>query len=133
MGARAPRRRAVSRASFAIIFAFLVLSTSVAATVAYQLHQNSVIATAAEKPKYLVLLILDGAEPSYFHMPGTPHLQALIDGGVQYDRAFAGILESETPSGHATIATGSTPARDGMLGFNWITDKNETVHLFDPN
>jgi hypothetical protein len=84
-------------------------------------------------PKYLVLIVLDGAEPEYFHMGVTPHLEALRLAGIEYDQSFAGILESETPAGHATLSTGSTPAHDGMLGFNWVNGDNSTIHTFDPN
>ena len=134
MPSRAYRqRRAVSRASFSLIAAvFFVLSTSLAAGVAHQLHTISTVQPIVT-PKYLVLFVLDGAVPSYLHLAPLPHVDALRSTGVEYDRAFAGILESETPTGHATISTGSTPARDGLLGFNWITSDNNPVRLFDPN
>ena len=127
--------RTVSRASFAVFAAiFLLFSTSLAAGVAHQLHQSSMAAVrAAAIPQYLVVLVLDGGEPSYLHITSLPHLDALRAAGAEYDHAFAGILESETPAGHATLSTGSTPARDGMLGFNWISDNNTPVRLFDPN
>lgn len=127
--------RAVSRASFSVIAAvFLVLSTSVAVGVAHQLHQLSIAALKSPPaPKYLVVVVLDGARPDYLTATALPHLDALRQAGVQYTKAFAGILESETPSGHATLSTGSSPARDGLLGFNWVTDNNSAVHLFDPS
>ncbi|HEX6506521.1 MAG TPA: alkaline phosphatase family protein, partial [Chloroflexota bacterium] len=102
--------------------------------VANALHQRSLVVFAPPpQPKYLVVLVLDGARPDYLNLGPLPHLDALRSRGVQYDRAFAGILESETPTGHATLSTGSTPARDGMLGFNWVTNDNNAVRLFDPN
>jgi arylsulfatase A-like enzyme len=128
-------RRRLSQASFAIFAAlFLVGATSLAAGVAHQLHQLSLTKPASRpliKPRYLVVLVLDGARRDYLHMMPLPHLDALRRSGIEYDRAFAGILESETPAGHATLSTGSTPARDGLLGFNWITDNDSTIHLFD--
>lgn len=126
--------RTVSRASFSVFAAiFLLFSTSLAAGVAHQLHQSSMAAVrAAAIPRYLVVLVLDGGEPSYLHITSLPHFDALRRAGIEYDHAFAGILESETPAGHATLSTGSTPARDGMLGFNWISDNNTPVRLFDP-
>jgi arylsulfatase A-like enzyme len=119
---------------FALVFpAFLLLSTSLAVGVANQLHQISLRRLSlTATPKYLVVLVLDGAMPSYFDLGPLPHLDALRQNGILYDRAFAGILESETPSGHAALSTGSTPAHDGLLGFNWITSDNTMVHLFDP-
>jgi arylsulfatase A-like enzyme len=127
--------RTVYRVSFSLIAAvFLVLSTSVAVGVAYQLHQLSVNALKhPPAPQYLVVLVLDGAQPSYLHSMPLPHLDAIRNAGVEYSQAFAGILESETPAGHATLSTGSTPAKSGMLGFNWIKSDNSPVRLFNPD
>jgi Type I phosphodiesterase / nucleotide pyrophosphatase len=82
------------------------------------------------KPSYLVLIVLDGARPGYFTQPGIPHIQALRDNGTWYANAMAGILESETPSGHATISTGSEPKQDGIPSFSWANANNTTVNLF---
>src|SRR5947209_5144682 len=122
MPSRVRRRgtRELSVASFSLLFAvFLVLSTSLAVGVAHQLHQLSLrrLTVAVTQPKFLVMLVLDGAMPSYLKLGSLPNLNALRRNGIQYDRAFAGILESETPSGHAALSTGSTPAHDGLLGF----------------
>jgi predicted AlkP superfamily pyrophosphatase or phosphodiesterase len=87
---------------------------------------------ASDKPIDLVLIVLDGARPNYLQVSGTPHLHALMQSGTQFDSAWAGILESETPSGHATIATGSEPDRDGILSFGWVDDKRSVVNLFSP-
>jgi arylsulfatase A-like enzyme len=83
-------------------------------------------------PKYLVLMVLDGARPDYFGLTPLRHVDALRAQGTQYTNAFDGILESETPAGHSTIATGSTPARNGILGFEWAQSDND-YSLFDPN
>lgn len=125
----------VSRASFSVVAAlFLLFSTSVAVGVAQHLHQISLGRSMAHlKPKYLVMLVLDGGRADYLHVGSLPHLDALRQAGVEYDRAWAGILESETPAGHATLSTGSTPAHDGLLGFNWIRGDSEPGRLFDPN
>ena len=129
------RRRTFSVASFSLCAAiFLLFSTSLAVGVADRLHRLSLETPARPvQPKYLVMLVLDGARPNYLHLTALPHLDALRRRGVEYDRAWAGILESETPAGHATLNTGSTPARDGLLGFNWIRGDNDAVRLFDPN
>jgi Type I phosphodiesterase / nucleotide pyrophosphatase len=82
------------------------------------------------KPSYLVLIVLDGARPDYFNQPGIPHIQALLKNGTWYANAMAGILESETPSGHATISTGSEPKQDGIPSFAWANADNTTVNLF---
>lgn len=83
-----------------------------------------------EPPSYVVLIVLDGARPDYFNVPGIPHVRALLRNGTQYSNAWAGILESETPSGHATIASGSQPKHDGILSFDWQTGDNLPVDLF---
>jgi hypothetical protein len=66
-------------------------------------------------------------------MPGIPHVRALMNNGVQYTNAWAGILESETPSGHAAIGTGSEPRNDGILSFDWANSDNTQIDLFDPS
>jgi|SRR5579875_3736614 len=83
-----------------------------------------------QKPQYLVLIVLDGARPDYFNVSGIPHVRALMNGGTTFNRAFTGILESETPSGHASIGTGSTPQTDGILSFSWVAGNNTPVDLF---
>lgn len=88
---------------------------------------------SVSKPLYLVLFVLDGARPDYFNVPGIPHIRALMRSGTRYTNAFAGILESETPSGHASIGTGSLPRQDGILSFNWANSDNTTVDLFNPS
>jgi hypothetical protein len=82
------------------------------------------------QPSYLVLLVVDGARPDYFTVPNTPHIQALRQNGTWYTNAMAGILESETPSGHATIDSGSEPKQDGILSFSWAKSDNSEVSLF---
>lgn len=90
-------------------------------------------ATAAPSaPSYLVLIVLDGARPDYFNVPKIPHIEHLIKHGAVYTNAFAGILESETPSGHAAIASGSEPRQDGILSFSWANSDNIPVDLFNP-
>lgn len=77
-------------------------------------------------------MTLDGGRPDYLKVSGIPHVDALIRGGTSFSNAFSGILESETPSGHATIASGSNPNRDGILSFAWATANNTPVDLFSP-
>jgi predicted AlkP superfamily pyrophosphatase or phosphodiesterase len=82
-------------------------------------------------PQYLVLIVLDGARPDYLNVAPLPHLDKLMSSGTQFRYAMSGILESETPSGHTTISTGSTPARDGILGFSWGQGDHD-YSLFNP-
>jgi len=81
---------------------------------------------------YVVLIVLDGARQEYFNIQGIPHVHSLIRNGTQYTNAFAGILESETPSAHVSIGTGSNPARTGIPSFWWADSDNVQVSLFSP-
>lgn len=84
-------------------------------------------------PKYLVLMVLDGARPDYLTVTSLPHLDALRTSGAEFTNAFDGILEAETPTGHTTIATGSRPDRDGILGFDWGQSDATRYSLFNPD
>jgi hypothetical protein len=84
------------------------------------------------KAEYLVLFVLDGAQPNYFHVPGIPHVRALIRRGTLFTNAWAGLLESETPTGHASLGTGSSPRQDGIAAFNWATSDNIPLSIFNP-
>lgn len=123
-----------------ILAVYLGVASLLAGATAYVLHEHSVasghVRTQAASlrphpPKYLVLMVLDGARPDYLDLTKLPHLDALRARGTQFTRAFDGILEAETPAGHATIATGSRPDRSGILGFDWGSD-NSRYSLFSP-
>ena len=93
------------------------------------LTANMQTATTTNK-RYVVLIVLDGAQPSYFSTPNIPHVSALVRNGTQYTNGWAGILESETPSGHASIDTGSHPSADGILSFDWANSDNLPISIF---
>ncbi len=84
------------------------------------------------KEPHVVLIVLDGARPGYFKVSGIPHVRALMNRGSWFKNAFTGILESETPAGHAAISSGSEPRDDGILGFTWANDEGQKVTIFDP-
>ncbi len=83
-------------------------------------------ASLQARPKYVVLLVLDGGLPTYFRLGDFPHLKALQRDGTTYTSAWDGMLETETPTGHATLGTGSLPRRHGVISFSWVTD--QAVH-----
>lgn len=84
------------------------------------------------RPQYVVLLVLDGALPSYLSLASFPHLAGLMREGVTYTSAWDGMLESETPTGHASLGTGSLPRRHGIISFSWVTDNNVTEQPTNP-
>ena len=87
--------------------------------------------SSSTSPTYLVLIVLDGARPDYFKISGIPHVKALIQRGTSYQNAWASILESETPPGHMTIATGSEPRAGLIPGFSWA-EARQYQTIFDP-
>ena len=118
----------------AVIFAVAAVSLPLS-TLAYHRAGRTIVRTNTHVPAppyYLCLIVLDGARPGYLRTPNIPHVQALVARGTQFPNAWTGILESETPSGHAAISTGSEPRRDGIASFGWVTANNVSVNLFDP-
>jgi arylsulfatase A-like enzyme len=87
---------------------------------------------ASPKPKYVVIFVRDGARPDYFTVPGIPHIRALMQDGTVYTNAFAGVLQSETPTGHAAIGTGELPRHNGIQGFGWQVPSGNYVSIFNP-
>jgi len=68
---------------------------------------------------YLVVLVMDGFRADYASLAPMHHLHALMARGTTYDTAWVGQMESETPTGHATIATGVYPRKHSVVGFGW--------------
>jgi arylsulfatase A-like enzyme len=69
--------------------------------------------------RYLVVIVMDGFRPDYMDLAPMHHIHLLMQSGMSYGRAWVGQLETETPTGHATIATGVYPQKHGVLGFGW--------------
>jgi hypothetical protein len=69
--------------------------------------------------RYLVILVMDAFRADYMDLAPMPNLAALAKEGTSFGNAWVGQIESETPTGHATIGTGSTPRHDGIIGFEW--------------
>ncbi|MBV9281914.1 MAG: alkaline phosphatase family protein, partial [Chloroflexi bacterium] len=77
-------------------------------------------ASAAGGPApYVVLIVMDGFRADYMSLAPMRHLHELMARGMFYDTAWVGQMESETPTGHATIATGVYPRKHGVVGFGW--------------
>lgn len=133
-----PRRRHAGIVGFPVLLIaalYMMMATAVGAVTASALHARSSVAGVTishAQPRYLVLMVLDGGRPDYLATPGLTHLDKLRAEGMTYTNAVDGILEAETPAGHATIATGSRPSHDGVLGFDWVTD-NTRYSVFDPS
>lgn len=72
---------------------------------------------------YVVMLVIDGARPSYLSLASLPRIEALIESGTVYDQAWVGEMETTTPAVHATLGTGALPRQSGFLGFGWVQPK----------
>src|SRR5579884_3764024 len=81
------------------------------------------LASPSATPRYFALIVADGFRPDYMTLAPMPNLRALMTSGMAYVRAWVGQLESITPTGHATLSTGSMPNRDGVIGFEWNDPK----------
>lgn len=104
------RGQAARRVSFALLLILAALTGSGLAR-ARQPETRS--------DPYLLLIVLDGFRPDYMRLAPMRHLHALMREGISYNRAWVGQLETETPTGHATIATGVYPRKHGVIGFGW--------------
>ncbi|GAC1519952.1 MAG: hypothetical protein NVS2B16_26700 [Chloroflexota bacterium] len=74
---------------------------------------------APSRPPYFVMVVMDAFRADYLDLAPMHHLRSLMSRGATYDRAWVGQLESYTPTSHATLSTGATPAHQGVIGFSW--------------
>ncbi len=76
------------------------------------------------KPSLVLLIVVDqlrGDMPeSYLPRFGPRGVRYFFDNGVVYRNAFYSSGATSTGPGHATIVTGATPARHGIVGNRWI-------------
>lgn len=83
--------------------------------------------TPAPAARYLVLIVMDGFRPDYATLAPMHHLRALMKTGMTYTRAWAGQLETQTPTSHATLATGVYPRQHRVVGFVWRDPTGSTI------
>jgi Type I phosphodiesterase / nucleotide pyrophosphatase len=83
-------------------------------------------------PRYVFVFVIDGGIPSYLKLGDFPHIAGLSREGITYTRAWDGMLETETPTGHASLGTGSLPRRHGVLSFSWVRDNGSVEHPTNP-
>jgi arylsulfatase A-like enzyme len=82
------------------------------------LAANERVQVPARTPR-LVLVVLDAFRFDYQQLAPMPNLGRLMQRGSTFTNAWVGQLESVTPASHATISTGATPSRQGIMGFSW--------------
>jgi predicted AlkP superfamily pyrophosphatase or phosphodiesterase len=79
--------------------------------------------SAAPPPKLVVFISVDQMRQDYFERYGylfTEGLHTLYSKGVVYSNADLNYASSETGPGHATLGTGNYPAKNGIIGNEWI-------------
>lgn len=81
----------------------------------------------APAAKYLVLIVMDGFRPDYMTLAPMHHLHALVGSGMDYTRGWVGQLETQTPTGHATLATGTYPREHHVVGFVWRNATGDNI------
>jgi predicted AlkP superfamily pyrophosphatase or phosphodiesterase len=86
------------------------------------------VATAAEsaslpRPKLIVLLVVDGLPQrqivDYRDQLASDGLARFLDRGAWFAHANYGYAFTVTAPGHATLITGATPSRTGIIGNEW--------------
>lgn len=85
------------------------------------------------RAQYLVVIVMDGFRPDYLTLAPMHHLHALMRSGRSYSRAWVGQLETQTPTGHATIVTGVYPKKHGVMGFVWRDPTGQGVTWMPTN
>ena len=78
--------------------------------------------SSAERPRLVVMLVVDQLRPAYFDRYGdlfTGGLRRLLDQGRVYARATHDHAVTETAAGHATLATGVHPMHHGIVANEW--------------
>lgn len=69
--------------------------------------------------QHVVVIVIDGARPDYLDLAPMPNLRRLMRDGTVYSRAWVGQMIANTPPAHATLATGTLPRTNGVVGFGW--------------
>jgi arylsulfatase A-like enzyme len=75
--------------------------------------------SSASSFQHVVVIVIDGARPDYLDLTPMPNLRRLMRDGTVYTRAWIGQMIANTPPVHATLATGTFPRTNGVIGFGW--------------
>src|SRR5690242_2845108 len=117
VSSRAERGICFSRvvALLALFFVFPPLTTA-------QSTAAAKASKSADKPKLVVLLVVDQMRADYvdkFRFQWTGGLKRLVEEGAWFRDAAYPYAATETCVGHATISTGAFPATHGMVANAW--------------
>jgi predicted AlkP superfamily pyrophosphatase or phosphodiesterase len=104
------------------IISWAVLLLGCAGPAAAQTAKPSLSAKPPQRPKLVVLLVVDQMRGDYvdkFRGQWTGGLKRLIEEGAWYRDAAYPYAATETCVGHSTISTGAFPATHGMVANAW--------------
>ena len=87
--------------------------------------------TTAPKPRLVVLLVIDQFRADYLerfaHRFGEDGFKRLLREGAVFTSCYYPYAVTETAPGHATLATGTTPDRHGIIGNNVVDEATGQV------
>jgi predicted AlkP superfamily pyrophosphatase or phosphodiesterase len=99
------------------VLSFLVLSAGA-------VHAAPLEKTAPERPKLVVVLVVDGLPQEqvqrYRHQFGQGGFRRLLEEGAWFSDAHHAHGITVTAAGHAAILTGAYPYQHGIIGNHWI-------------
>jgi predicted AlkP superfamily pyrophosphatase or phosphodiesterase len=114
--------RAWHRTKPAMLLLLCAAATFLAATVAAQRARAPVPLKLPQRPKLVVLLVVDQMRGDYvdkFREQWTGGLKRLVEEGAWFRDAAYPYAATETCVGHSTISTGAFPATHGMIANAW--------------
>lgn len=99
----------------------LVAASVLSAAAALYLHRSSNLSVASSllPANRAVIFVVEGARPDDFRLGRLPNLNDLANQGVSYGQAWAGQLETATPTSAATLGTGVYPRAHSIVGAQW--------------
>jgi len=129
-------RSPASRTRFFAILCSIVLILTIPLSAAGQkapAAAKKAPATAAPSPRLVVVLVIDQFRSDYLDIYrgefGDGGLVRLMREGAVFRECFYPYAITETGPGHATLATGTTPDRNGISGNDWFSpQEGKTVY-----
>ncbi|TCO21533.1 type I phosphodiesterase/nucleotide pyrophosphatase [Pedobacter psychrotolerans] len=97
------------------------------------LSVGSLRAQQAEKPKLVVMMVIDQMRGDYvgryWDKFGDGGFKRIINGGYNNKNANYNFFPTYTAAGHASISTGSIPSLNGIVGNDWY-DRNKKRSVY---
>lgn len=89
------------------------------------------IVAPSQKPRYAVIIALDGGRYDYVERFHTPNIHSLIQNGVSFSNAVASNCPALTAPGYASISTGVFIREHGIYtSLEWYDKKSRKLRYF---